>query len=72
MNSETLSKVKSSKIPEIKSIEVESDNLDYSTSKNEKEETFVLINNQVNPHQRIPVQLYSQVDYLLHIYHHSI
>ena len=44
MNSETLSKVKSSKIPEIKSIEVESDNLDYSTSKNEKEEIFVLIN----------------------------
>ena len=44
MNSETLSKVKSSKIPEIKSIEVESENLDYSTSKNEKEEIFVLIN----------------------------
>ena len=44
MNSKTLSQVKSSKIQEIKSIEVESDNLNYSQTKNEKDEIYVLIN----------------------------
>ena len=44
MNSKTLSQVKSSKIQEIKSIEVESDNLNFSQTKNEKDEIYVLIN----------------------------
>ena len=38
------SQVKSSKIQEIKSIEVESDNLNFSQTKNEKDEIYVLIN----------------------------
>ena len=44
MNSKTLSQVKSSNVQEIKSIEVESDNLNYSQTKNEKDEIYVLIN----------------------------
>ena len=44
MNSKTLSQVKSSNVQEIKSIEVESDNLNYSQTKNEKDKIYVLIN----------------------------
>ena len=44
MNSKTLSQVKSPNVQEIKSIEVESDNLNYSQTKNEKDEIYVLIN----------------------------
>ena len=44
MNSKNSSIIKSSKVQEIKSIEVESDNLNYSQTKNEKDEIYVLIN----------------------------
>ena len=44
MNSKTLSQVKSSNVQEIKSIEVESDNLKYSSEKDSKDKIFVLIN----------------------------
>ena len=44
MNSKNSSQMKSSNVQEIKSIEVESDNLKYSSEKDSKDKIFVLIN----------------------------
>ena len=44
MNSKNSSIIKSSKVQEIKSIEVESDNVKYSSDKDNKDKIFVLIN----------------------------
>ena len=44
MNSKNSSQIKSPKVQEIKSIEVETDNVNYSSEKNDKDKIFVLIN----------------------------
>ena len=44
MNSKNYSIIKSSKVQEIKSIEVESDNVKYPSDKDNKDKIFVLIN----------------------------